>query len=166
MACDASPVEWAGVAINGVEARVSEAGEIPAGLLKPVYAQCDEAGSARVTLSALSAAFAVTSTSVERPAIKTDDLPAYSGSSPLLPVGPRAPAVIPQKPELYWSWDRIPTSFQGAKKERAFNDAEVQRLAKYQMLTVSSKLLVLSSSRPTFAALSPHCVRLTNMLCT
>jgi hypothetical protein len=43
-----------------------------------------------------------------------------------LPVGPRAPIVIPQKPSLRWSWDRIPTSFQGSKKERVFNDAEVQ----------------------------------------
>ena len=63
-------------------------------------------------------------------------LPVAPHAAPPLPVGPRAPAVIPQKPALFWSWDRIPTSFQGAQKDRAFNDAEVQRLAKYQMLTL------------------------------
>eukprot|EP00036_Acanthoecidae_sp_10tr_P014772 CAMPEP_0206291816 /NCGR_PEP_ID=MMETSP0106_2-20121207/3311_1 /ASSEMBLY_ACC=CAM_ASM_000206 /TAXON_ID=81532 /ORGANISM="Acanthoeca-like sp., Strain 10tr" /LENGTH=841 /DNA_ID=CAMNT_0053722381 /DNA_START=158 /DNA_END=2683 /DNA_ORIENTATION=- len=52
-----------------------------------------------------------------------------------LPIGPRAPQVVPIKPTLRWSWDRIPTSFQGAKKERAFTELEVRRLAKYQMLT-------------------------------
>ena len=66
-----------------------------------------------------------------------------------LPVGPRAPVVIPQKPVLYWSWDRIPTSFQGAQKDRAFNDAEVQRLAKYQILTLEKWYTPCASQGPT-----------------
>ena len=28
---------------------------------------------------------------------------------PALPVGPRAPALIPQAPKPTWNWDRIPT---------------------------------------------------------
>jgi len=70
-------------------------------------------------------------------------------TAPPLPVGPRAPVVIPRKPDLYWSWDRIPTSFQGAKKERAFNDAEVRRLAKYQMLTLEKWYTPCASQGPT-----------------
>jgi hypothetical protein len=53
------PVEWAGVAVNGATARVTKDGEIPQGLLEPVYVTCDEAGTARVSLGALTAAFAV-----------------------------------------------------------------------------------------------------------
>ena len=50
--------------INGRVARVTAEGRIPEGLLAPVYVECDddeeeEAGSARVTLSPLTAAFAV-----------------------------------------------------------------------------------------------------------
>jgi hypothetical protein len=76
---------------------------------------------------------------------------ASSASSvlPDLPVGPHAPVVIPQKPVLHWSWDRIPTSFQGSKKEREFNDAEVQRLAKYQMLTLEKWYTPCASQGPT-----------------
>eukprot|EP01046_Picozoa_sp_COSAG06_P021187 COSAG06_NODE_1580_length_9031_cov_6.088894_10_plen_110_part_00 len=56
-----NPVQWAGVAINGRVARVTAEGRIPEGLLAPVYVECDEeeAGSARVTLGPLTAAFAV-----------------------------------------------------------------------------------------------------------
>ena len=68
--------------------------------------------------------------------LKSDD--GAASVAPLsagLPTGPRAPTVTPQRPKPFWSWDRIPTSFQGSQKEREFNDAEVQRLAKYQMFT-------------------------------
>jgi len=75
--------------------------------------------------------------------------PAPSLPLPPLPVGPRAPVMIPQKPVLYWSWDRIPTSFQGAQKDRAFNDAEVQRLAQYQMLTLEKWYTPCASQGPT-----------------
>ena len=82
--------------------------------------------------------------------------PSFSPASPMdvqtlyvLPVGPRAPVVHPQKPDLYWSWNRIPTAFQGSKKERAFNDAEVQRLAKYQMLTLEKWYTPCASQGPT-----------------
>ena len=54
---------------------------------------------------------------------------------PPLPTGPRAPPVVPLPPKPYWSWDRIPTSFHGADKERLYNDSEIARLAKYQMVT-------------------------------
>ena len=52
-----------------------------------------------------------------------------------LPDGPTAPVVVPQLPKPFWSWAKIPTSYHGANKERAFNDSEVERLAKYQMFT-------------------------------
>ena len=55
---------------------------------------------------------------------------------PVLPTGPRAPVVIPQAPSPTWSWDRIPTSFHGAVKDRTFSDAEVDRLGYYQMITI------------------------------
>ena len=63
-------------------------------------------------------------------------LPLIVAADPPLPVGPRAPIVVPQKPAPYWSWDRIPTSFHGADKERAFNETEVKRLALYQVLAL------------------------------
>ena len=47
-----------------------------------------------------------------------------------------------------WSWDRIPTSFQGAQKDRAFNDAEVKRLALYQMLTLEKWYTPCASQGP------------------
>lgn len=53
-----------------------------------------------------------------------------------LPVGPRAPIVIPQAPKPHWSWDRVPRSFHGAVKDRDFNEAEVARLAQFQMVTI------------------------------
>jgi hypothetical protein len=62
--------------------------------------------------------------------------PTAPPSLPPLPIGPRAPAVIPQPPKPAWSWDHIPTSFHGAVKDREFTDAEVDRLARYQMATI------------------------------
>eukprot|EP01043_Picozoa_sp_COSAG02_P024031 COSAG02_NODE_1301_length_13367_cov_14.080570_5_plen_119_part_00 len=53
-------VEWEGIAINGVAAHVTNDGEIPPTLLEPTYTECDHSGRARVTLGALTAAFAVT----------------------------------------------------------------------------------------------------------
>ena len=55
---------------------------------------------------------------------------------PPLPQGRLAPTVIPRAPKPTWSWDRIPTSFHGAVKDREFNEAEVARLARYQMATI------------------------------
>jgi hypothetical protein len=57
--------------------------------------------------------------------------------------------VIPQKPHPHWSWDRIPTAFQGAQKDRAFNADEVSRLAKYQMLTLEKWYTPCASQGPT-----------------
>ena len=53
-----------------------------------------------------------------------------------LPSGPKAPVVVPARPRPYFSWDRIPSSFHGANKRRKFSDKEVERLAKFQMLTI------------------------------
>ena len=53
---------------------------------------------------------------------------------PPLPTGPRAPHVTPMPPKPYWSWDTIPTSMHGADESRLYNDSEVARLAKYQMV--------------------------------
>ena len=55
-----------------------------------------------------------------------------------LPVGPRAPPVSPiAAPSLEkWTWDRIPTSFHGAPRTRFFNDSELERLAKYQIVAL------------------------------
>ena len=47
-----------------------------------------------------------------------------------------APVVIPAVPHAYWSWDRIPTSYHGAPRTRPFNESEIKRLAKYQMVTL------------------------------
>ena len=56
---------------------------------------------------------------------------------PPLPTGPRAPHVTPMPPKPYWSWDTIPTSMHGADESRLYNDSEVARLAKYQMVVRS-----------------------------
>lgn len=53
-----------------------------------------------------------------------------------LPVGPFAPRIVPVAPKPNWNWDRIPTSFHGAVKDREFNETEVSRLARYQMTTI------------------------------
>ena len=53
-----------------------------------------------------------------------------------LPDGPIAPPLIAEGPSIYWSWDRIPTSFHGGLKTREYNETEIQRLAKYQMVTI------------------------------
>lgn len=76
-------------------------------------------------------------------------LPIFSITTTFLPVGPLAPVVIPQKPHPHWSWDRIPTAFQGAQKDRAFNADEVSRLAKYQMLTLEKWYTPCASQGPT-----------------
>lgn len=53
------PAEWPSVAVNGATAYLTKDGEIPQGLLEPVYVTCDEAGVAHVPLDSLTAAFAV-----------------------------------------------------------------------------------------------------------
>jgi hypothetical protein len=65
-----------------------------------------------------------------------------------LPVGPFAPVVIPAAPKPNWSWERIPTSFHGAVKDREFTDAEVKRLAKYQMATIEKWYTPCASQGP------------------
>ena len=57
-------------------------------------------------------------------------------SSLSLPNGSFAPVVIPAVPHVHWSWDRIPTSYHGAPRTRYFNQSEIKRLAKYQMVTL------------------------------
>jgi hypothetical protein len=57
--------------------------------------------------------------------------------------------VIPQAPAAFWSWDRIPTSFHGAVKDREFHDTEVARLAKYQMATIEKWYTPCGSAGPT-----------------
>ena len=72
-----------------------------------------------------------------------------------LPEGPTAPIVIPAAPRPYWSWDRIPTSFHGAVKDRTFTDQEVTRLAQYQMTTLEKWYTPCGSQGPTQAG--PSC---------
>lgn len=71
------------------------------------------------------------------------------GMPPLPPDTPLAPTVIPKAPSPYWSWDRIPTSYHGAVKDRVFNDDEVARLAKYQMVTIEKWYTPCASAGPT-----------------
>ena len=47
-----------------------------------------------------------------------------------------APPVYPAAPHPHWSWDVVPTSFHGAPKTRPFNDSELERLARYSMVTL------------------------------
>ena len=57
-------------------------------------------------------------------------------SAASLPTGRFAPVVEPAAPHPNWSWDRIPTSYHGAPRTRYFNQSEIERLAKYQMVTL------------------------------
>ena len=57
--------------------------------------------------------------------LATGVLAVVTSGANLLPVGPIAPVVIPRAPSPNWSWDRIPTSWHGAVKDRFFTDAEV-----------------------------------------
>ena len=65
------------------------------------------------------------------------------------------PVIYPAKPTPRWSWDRIPTSFHGADKERAFNGSEVRRLAKYQVLCLEKWYTPCASAGP--AQSGPSC---------
>ena len=76
-------------------------------------------------------------------------------SLPELPTGPRAPTVVPVHPQPYWSWDRIPTSMHGADRNRAYNQSEVERLAKYQMYTPEKWYTPCGAQGPTQAG--PEC---------
>ena len=51
-----------------------------------------------------------------------------------LPVGPMAPRHVARAPRPFFSWDTIPTSFHGARKDAAYTHDEVRRLAKYNVL--------------------------------
>ena len=55
---------------------------------------------------------------------------------PLPPPTAMAPVVVPQHPAPDWSWDTLPTSMHGADKKRAYNESEIERLAKYNMVTL------------------------------
>jgi hypothetical protein len=46
-----------------------------------------------------------------------------------------APALIPEAPKPYFSWDVIPTAFHGANKSGIYTDEAVAQLAKHQMVT-------------------------------
>ena len=76
---------------------------------------------------------------------------------PPLPTGPRAPHVTPMPPKPYWSWDTIPTSMHGADKSRLYNDSEVARLAKYQMVVrPRPQVSEFPSAQPTRAGRPPR----------
>ena len=66
----------------------------------------------------------------------------------LPPDAPRAPIVIPAAPRPSWSWERVPTSFHGAVKDREFTAAEVRRLARYQMTTIEKWYTPCGSAGP------------------
>ena len=51
-----------------------------------------------------------------------------------LPVGPMAPRHVARAPRPYFSWDTVPTSFHGARKDAAYTEDEVKRLAEYNVL--------------------------------
>jgi hypothetical protein len=51
-------------------------------------------------------------------------------------------------PTPYWSWERIPTSYHGAVRDRTFTDAEVARLAQFQMVTVEKWYTPCASAGP------------------
>jgi hypothetical protein len=55
---------------------------------------------------------------------------------PLPPPTAMAPRVVPQLPAPDWSWDVLPTSMHGADRDRAYNASEIERLAKYNMVTL------------------------------
>eukprot|EP01044_Picomonas_judraskeda_P016903 COSAG03_NODE_3081_length_2239_cov_5.724299_3_plen_200_part_00 len=75
---------------------------------------------------------------------------------PPLPTGDRAPHVIPAAPKPAWSWERIPTSFHGAVKDREFTDAEIDRLARYQMATIEKWYTPCGSAGPPHQS-GPEC---------
>lgn len=64
---------------------------------------------------------------------------------PLPPPAAMAPVVVPQHPAPDWSWDTLPTSMHGADKMRAYNESEIERLAKYSMVTLEKCQLHLAS---------------------
>ena len=76
-------------------------------------------------------------------------LPLFAVATTNLPTGPVAPIVIPKAPTTFWSWDRVPTSFHGAVKDRVFSSKEVARLAKYQMVTIEKWYTPCGSKGPT-----------------
>merc|ERR1712046_471204 len=79
-----------------------------------------------------------------------------SSSGDTLPTGPLAPHVTPKPPNPNWNWNRIPTSFHGAVKGRTFNDTEVARLARYQMVTIEKWYTPCASAGPPHQS-GPEC---------
>ena len=69
--------------------------------------------------------------------------------APPLPVGPRAPIQPCDPPRPHFSWDRIPTSYHGARKDAVFADDEVARLAKYQVMAVEKWYTPCGAQGPT-----------------
>lgn len=74
---------------------------------------------------------------------------------PPLPVGPMAPVHPCEPPTPFFSWAKIPTSFHGARKDAVFSDAEVERLAKYQVVAVEKWYTPCGAQGPTQAG--PSC---------
>eukprot|EP00040_Diaphanoeca_grandis_P003269 m.24433 g.24433 ORF g.24433 m.24433 type:complete len:425 (+) comp14608_c0_seq1:64-1338(+) len=66
-----------------------------------------------------------------------------------LPDGPIAPPHPALAPKPYFNWARIPTSFHGARKDSAYSDAEVARLAKFQVLAIEKWYTPCGSQGPT-----------------
>ena len=61
---------------------------------------------------------------------------AVGAAAQQLPVGPMAPRHVARAPRPFFSWDTIPTSFHGARKDAAYTEHEVQRLAQYSVLAI------------------------------
>jgi hypothetical protein len=76
-------------------------------------------------------------------------------STPPLPVGPLAPNQPCDPPTPHFSWDFIPTSYHGARKDDVFNRAEVERLAKYQVMAVEKWYTKCGSKGPKMSG--PDC---------
>ena len=81
---------------------------------------------------------------------------AAAAKQPPLPTGPTAPHVTPAAPTPNFNWDRVPTSFHGAVKDREFTDAEVARLARYQMATIEKWYTPCGSAGPPHQS-GPEC---------
>eukprot|EP01044_Picomonas_judraskeda_P023846 COSAG03_NODE_6383_length_1069_cov_0.571134_2_plen_90_part_00 len=53
---------------------------------------------------------------------------------------PPQPVPNPRRPKPNWSWDTIPLAFHGANRSGVYNESTVRTLAKYQLVTIVSRL--------------------------
>ena len=53
---------------------------------------------------------------------------------------PPKPVPDPRRPKPYFSWDTIPLAFHGANRSGIYNESTVHTLAKYQLVTIVSRL--------------------------